>query len=378
VNRFQRAAAALGLRLPKPPNQPLRYVVTLALLASVLQSGTAIAAGSLSSASVALSDPRPSATSSYTFTGSSVDGATAVKCVKAVWATTAAGDTAPTGFSGTAGTVAAASSTLINSSATGWSLARSDGTSSSGQNNVFQYTNATGVTPSTTTGATFVLAGLVNSSLGDTTYYLQLRTFANADCASSPIDNATIPFINTAGSTVSLSVDQSLTFTVDAVTASTSCDGTTTTQGSTATTIPFGTITSSSNGVVCQDLQAATNAAGGYTIYARYTAAPTNALAQTIADHAATNASPTTFSVPGTEAYGYTSSDSSLGTGTAARFTTGGQKWAAMTTTNAELAYESVGVATTTYHIGHQVGISGTTFPGTYTTTIIYTCVPVY
>ena len=81
---------------------------------------------------------------------------------------------------------------------------------------------------------------------------------------------------------------------------------------------------------------------------------------------------------PGIEAYGYTTDDASLGTGTADRFTNPSQGWAAATTSNAEIGYEATGVATTHYTIGHQVGVATTTYPGTYTTTIIYTCTPVY
>ena len=128
--------------------------------------------------------------------------------------------------------------------------------------------------------------------------------------------------------------------------------------------------------MVCQDLTAATNATNGYAIYARDTAQPTNALAQTIANHTGTNAAPTAFSGAGTEAYGYTTNDFTLGTGTPGRFNA--NLWAAMTTTNAEVAYEATGVSSTTYRIGHQVGISGTTRPGTYQTTVVYTCTPVY
>ena len=91
------------------------------------------------------------------------------------------------------------------------------------------------------------------------------------------------------------------------------------------------------------------------------------------ASHAASLAA---FPAAGTEAYGYTTNDFTLGTGTAGRFNS--NLWAAMTTTNAEIAYEPTGVNTTTYRIGHQVGVSLTTRPGTYSTTVIYTCTPVY
>ncbi len=379
MDRIARAAEVLGLPRPHKLKEQLAKasIAVLALLSVLVNAGAANAA-TLSSASVALSDPRPSQTSvNYTFTGSSVTSSL-VKCVKVMWATTATGTTAPTGFSGAAGSVTAASSTLINSSATGWSLAKSDGASSSGQNNIYQYTNSTGVTPSTLTGATFVTGGITNSSVADTAYFFSINTYGNTDCATTPIDNAKVEFINTNGSTLSLTVDNTLSFTVNAVGASTGCDGTTTTQASTATTIPFGTVTAASNGVVCQDLTAATNATNGYTIYARYTSAPTNALGQTITDWTGTNASPTNFPAAGTEAYGVTTNDATLGTGTANRFTSPSQNWSKLTTSNAELAYEAAGVTTTTYRIGHQVGISLTTKPGTYSTTVIYTCTPVY
>lgn len=345
---------------------------------SSLLIGNVANAATLSAASVALSDPRPGTTNvNYTFTGSTVTS-TLIKCVKVVVSTGTLVTNAPTGFSGAAATVTAASSTLVNSSASGWTLAKSDGTASAGQNNIFQYTNTTGITPSTTTGATFILGGVTNSSTPDTSYYYKINTYNNTDCTTTPVDNATVLFINTNGSTLSLTVDQTLSFTVNAVASAQSCDGTTTTAASTATTIPFGTVTAASNAIVCQDLTAATNATSGYTIYGRYTSKPTNPLAQTIGDHTGSNTTPTVFSAAGTEAYGYTTNDATLGTGTANRFTSPAQEWAAMTTTNAELAYEAAGVTNTTYRVGHQVGVSLTTKPGTYTTTIIYTCTPVY
>lgn len=347
---------------------------------SLVPTSTIIAAGTLTNASVALSDPRPNGSGvSYSFTGSSVDGATAIRCVKVVWSTTSAGDTAPTSFSGAAGSVNAAASTLINSSATNWSLAKSDGTSSSGQNNIYQYTNsASGITPSTTTGATFQLIGIANSSLADTAYFFKLSTYTNTNCTTGAVDNVLVQFINTNGSTLSLTVDESLSFTVAGVNNGTSCNGTTTTGTATATTLPFGSVTTAANSVLCQDLSAATNATNGYTIFVRYTGEPNNGSGDDINDHSGTNAAPTTFSSPGVEAYGYTTDDSSLGTGTGNRFTAGGQKWAAADITNAEVGYSPTGTTATTYRIGHQVGISTGTASGTYQTTIIYTCTPVY
>lgn len=372
MSKTRRAAEALGVRLPHNIKEKLTKITATVIAGTgLLLNGGLANAATLTNASVALSDPRPSATSSYTFTGSTVTTATAIKCIKITFSTSSTSVVTPTGFTALAATVNA-SSTLINSSTTGWSFLPASTA------NTITYINATGVTPSAATGRTFVLDNVTNSSLADTAYFYKLVTFNNTDCATTPIDNVQVQFINTNGSTLSLSVDNTLSFTVNPVSSSAACDGTTTTQASTATTIPFGTVTSASNGVVCQDLTAATNATNGYTVYARYTSAPTNALAQTITDWTGTNTTPTTFPAAGTEAYGMTTNDATLGTGSVNRFTNAGQKWAALTTANAEVAYEPTGVTTATYRIGHQVGISTTTRPGTYQTTIIYTCTPVY
>lgn len=373
MNRIKRAAEVLGV-----PRQ-ISFRGTIAKIAIVAVSFVQLfvplgmaEALTFSSARVSLSDPRPSTASvTYSVTVSSVSN-TAIRCIKADFSSAPGTSTAiGNGFTAGGASITAASSTLVNSSATGWTATPAT--------NQITYTHATGITPSTLTGATFVIAGVTNASVADTSYWLRFNTYNNTDCTSSPVDNVVMGFIYTNGSTLSLTVDQTLTFTVNAVASATSCAGSTTTAASTATTIPFGTVSPATNGLVCQDLTASTNATNGYTIFARYTAAPTNGLAQTIADWTGTNAAPTTFPAAGTaEAYGYSTDDATLGTGTANRFTSGGAKFAAMTTSNAEVAYEAAGVNSTTYRVAHQVGVTTLTDPGTYTTTIIYTCTPVF
>lgn len=336
-----------------------------------------IHAATLSSASLAVSDPRPSALSSnYTFTGSSVTtGAPGtIKCIKEVYTDIATG-LAPAGMSTTgAGVTFDTTNSNYMPTPTSWTFTH-------GVNGTLTLTDAAGETPASATARKVVINGITNSSI-TTAIRIQFNTYNNTDCTSSPVDNADALFILTNGSTLSLTVDDTLTFSVNAVGAGQACAGGTTSAASTATTIPFGTVTAASNAIVCQDLTAATNATSGYTVYARYTAKPTNALAQTIQDlnnGTSTNAAPTAFTGAGTEGYGYTTNDQTLGTGTANRFFNGTTyNWASMTTSNAEVAYESTPVTTQTYRVGHQVGVSLTTKPGTYTTTIIYTCTPIY
>jgi hypothetical protein len=331
-------------------------------------------AATYSTASVAVSDPRPNVTASYTFTASNVT-LSLIRCVKFQYSDTATGSTVPSGMSTAAATLDTTANTNYVPTPASWTIAHP-------ANGTLTITNATGETPASASARKVTFNNITNSALSDTKFWLKVFTYSNADCSTGQLDNGTVLFILTNGSTLTLTVDQTLTFTINAVAASQACDGTTTTAASTSTTIPFGTVTAAGNAVVCQDLQAATNATNGYTIYARYTAKPTNALAQTIADLGGgtpvPNSAPVNFTAAGTESYGYTTNDAALGTGTANRFTSPTQNWAAMSATNAEVAYEPAGVTSATYRIGHQVGVSLTTKPGTYSTTIIYTCTPVY
>ncbi len=349
-------------------NRRLWLVGILALAATVIPNLKASAA-TLSTASVALSDPRPAFTSSYTFTGSSITTGTAIQCIEMVFSTTQGGVTVPTNMITTGATIDAAGTNYV----TAGSLTMNHTT-----NGTLLMTATSGLTPASSGPRTVEVDGILNSSLADTGYYLTFSTFTSSSC-TGPVDNATAMFINTNGSTLTLSVNDTLTFSVNTVASGQSCDGTTSTLASTPTTISFGVVTPATNQIICQDLTAATNATNGYSVYVRETAAPTNALGQTIASTTGTNLAPAAFPAAGTEAYGYSTNDATLSnTGNGpARFTSP-VGWAAMTTTNAEVGYTTAPSNPTTYRVGHQVGISTVTKPGTYTTTIIYTCTPIY
>lgn len=155
----------------------------------------------------------------------------------------------------------------------------------------------------------------------------------------------------------------------------------TTTVASTDGTIPFGTVTTSANGVAAHDLTLTTNAGSGYTVYTRYTQAPTNGV-DSINDLATyTNLTPGNFSAAGTEAFGYTTNDTTLSTAGygANRFTTPASQFAAFTTSNAEVAYSTAAVTSEVTRVGYQVGIAGITPAGTYAnSTVIFTATPAY
>ena len=327
-------------------------------------------AASLTSSSLALADPRPSATNvTYTFTGSNVT-LSLVKCIKIVYSDAASGGATPASLT-TTGAAVAIDTVNTNYIPTpgGWALNKAT-------NGTLLLTNAGGETPANAASRKIAVSGITNGSVADTKYFARINTYNNTDCTSSPVDSTTAGFLYTNGSTVTLTVDPTLSFTVNAVPGGQACNGGTSTAASTSTTIPFGTVNTASNAVVCQDLQSATNSNNGFTVFIRYTGKPTNSLGDQIADIPATNGAPTTFSVPGTEAYGYTTDDATLQAASAARFIS--NKWAAASTTNAEVAYSPTGVSALTTRVGHQTGVSSLTRPGTYTTTVIYTCTPVF
>jgi hypothetical protein len=323
----------------------------------------------LSTGSLLLSDSRPSnASTSYTLTFSNVT-TSAINCIKVVFATTASGSSVPTGLS-TAAVAFDAASNYIPTPAS-WIV---NGT---GPDGTVTLKLVAGETPAAASARTIVLTGITNSSVVDTAYYAQVSTFSNVNCSTGPVDSGIVAFINTTGQAVSATVDPSLTFTVNAV-ASGTVNEATVNITTTATTIPFGSVTSASNKIGAQDLTVGTNAAGGYTITTKYTGILTNAASNTIDDFTGTNSAPATFFVSGTEAFGYTTQDASLGTGTATRFTSsGGNKWAKFTTSPLEVVYSAAAASETT-RVGFQVGVAATTEAGTYTTTVVYTATPIY
>lgn len=331
-------------------------------------------AATLTSASVTLSNPVPSTASvSYDFQASNVT-TSAIKCIRVEFDTAADGTGGkPTGMDITNAALSGSSDYIPTPGSWGVSNNNTTGVSS--------ITFATGETPASASARNVILTTITNGSTADNDFFLIFNTYNNTDCASSPVDSSIVAFVFTNGQAVSMSVDPTLAFTIAGVTGngSIAVNGATITNGlaTTSTTIPFGTVTSSANKVAAQDLTVGTNAGNGYTVYTRYTAKPTSG-GNDINDHTGSNASPTAFSAAGTEAFGYTTEDSTL-SGTADRFTSaGGNKWAAFTTTNAELIFHNAAVSNQTTRAGFQTSISTATAQGSYTTSVIYTAVPVY
>jgi len=352
-----------GLQKFLSRNALIALAVTFSLILSLLPFQAATAA--VTSPSLSLGDSRPTQTGQYTMTVSGLSTAT-IGCIEVDLGTASDGTGSVSGLDTSA-------STFVSQNMAAGTWAASNTQSAAHK---LRFTNGTPGAGSATANRTAVWGGVVNGNTADTAYFGKFTTYTDNTCAT-PVDTATVQFIYTTGQTVSLSVDPSLAFTVAGTSSGTSCNGANSNVTTTSSTVPFGTVTSSTNKVGVQNLTVTTNAGNGYTTYARYTAKPTSG-ANDIDDHTGSNTSPTAFSAAGTEAYGYTTNDASLGTGTANRFTSTPNVWAAFTASNAEVAYSNAGVSSQTTCVGHQVGVSGTTAAGTYTTTVIYTATPIY
>lgn len=340
-------------------------IIALAMSFSMLLSLLPLQAASaaVTTTSLGLSDSRPSQTAQYTMTVSGLSTAN-IGCIEVDLGTSADGTGSVAGLD-------TSNSTMVsqNMAAGTWTVSNTQSAA-----HKLRLTNGTPGAGSATASRTAVWGGITNGSTADTAYFGKFTTYTDNTCAT-PVDTTTVQLIYTSGQSVSLTVDPSLSFTVAGTASGTTCNGASSNVTTTSSTVPFGTVTSASNKVGVQNLTVTTNAGNGYTTYARYTAKPTSG-SNDIDDTSGTNTSPASFPAAGTEAYGYTTNDSSLGTGTANRF--GSNTWAAFTTTNAEVAYSNAGASSQTTCVGHQVGISGTTPAGSYTTTVIYTATPIY
>ncbi len=337
--------------------------LTLSQVALSLSMPTAQAA-SLSDGSVSLSDSRPSQTNvTYTSSFQNVS-ATSIQCIELNFNTVASGTgSVPTGMSTTSATLNSSSTYITPAN---WTV---DATT----NGTVKLTYATGESG---TDGNIILDGITNGSTVDTGYFLRFTTYSDSSCTTA-VDNATIMFIYTNGQLVSLTVDPTLSFSVASVASGQTVNGATTNVATSTTTIPFGTVTTSTDVVAAHDLTVTTNATNGYTLYTRYTGQLTNGSGATIDDVSGTNATPASFDTG--EAFGYTTNDATLSSAPVDRFTSsGGNKWASFTTSNAEVAYADSAVDTDTTRVGYQVGIAGTTEAGTYTTTVVYTATPTY
>lgn len=212
---------------------------TLAIAAVVLAGGYlsgVVSAAPISNRSVIIGSSVASASTTYNFTFT-VGSATTIKSVGFAACTTASGACTPApGFS-------ASSSTLAGSSNLGSGGSWTVNTATAGELRMANASN----TGAPSAGITANFAGVTNPSATNSTFYMRITTYSDA-AWTTPIDTGVVATSTAGQVTVTANVDETLTFTLG------------------STTVPLGTITSSSTGSGTSTMTVGTNAATGYSV----------------------------------------------------------------------------------------------------------------
>ncbi|MBI5153235.1 MAG: hypothetical protein HZA36_02130 [Parcubacteria group bacterium] len=207
------------------------------------------------------------------------------------------------------------------------------------------------------------------SYIGKTYFF---RVFDVTDDIPAPTNTgATYPSLVMEGGT--------LTFTVGGLPSGTNTAGIVTDVTTTATTIPFGNIATSSPIEAAQRLTLSTNAMVGYIVRMYQTQQLSDDRSRTIPAVSGTNASPSVWSIPSGQsgAYGYHTTDATLGSGTATRFADN-NTYAQLDSTAREIAYSSIPISNDSTDVIFKIELTSTQATGIYNNTLVYIIIPIF
>lgn len=359
-------------------------VVTIAVLmtAALFPFIVSVKAATLTSAKDTISDSRAGVAAVHTFVFTT-PSTTAIKTIDFQFCTTASGTcTAPTGM------ILTASPTLGSVTGIAGSTYAMTGTSGTctGTGNTACTATLTVTTPVTQTVTAVTVpvnSGITNPTTTNTTAFVRVTT---KDNGAATIDTTTVVFatLTTTSIQMTASVDPTFTFAIAAVTSgSVNGQAINIVSGTSASTIPFGTLASGSTKVAAHDVTITTNATNGYSLTVNALTNPPLADGTNNIDYfTGTNATPTTWSSPAgssenvnTGFVGYTTDSTTL-SGSAARFSS--NKWAGLTTTADQVGYSTAGAGTQPVRLGWQAEVNAVQPPGSYSGTIILVATPTY
>ncbi len=247
-------------------------------------------AAPISSASATLSNNTVAATG-VTYTMQFTASSTAIKGIKFQWRTTpSAGGGKPTNLN--LGVAALASATGNNGSSTdlvattGWTIA--SGGAGSGD---LGLSGATAYSPGATSVYTVAFSTITNNTdandcdaiTNSESCYIRITTFSD-QAMTTPVDSGVVSYTVVANTTVTATVDPSLTFTIGGVTTEAALQTNDSHAGcgaaadvtATATSIPFGHMVPATYVCGQQSLAVSTNAALGYSVYQKFTSPTAN------------------------------------------------------------------------------------------------------
>ncbi len=166
----------------------------------------------------------------------------------------------------------------------------------------------------------------------------------------------------------------SLTVSISGIASGNTIAGETTTVTSTSTSVGYGSLTvgDGSPNIAAQSVTVTTNATGGYTSTVAQDQNLTSTNGDSIATVSGTNSSPAAFgSGVTTGRFGYHTSDSSLCTGTAGRFSSN-DTYAALTTSPLEIACSTGPVSSEATNIVYKLVIGTLQEAGDYQNSVTY------
>lgn len=259
---------------------------------------------------------------------------------------------------------------------TSFTLGSVTGGSVTGTWSAFNSTNGTlqfqdSAQTSTSTGSPIVAVGntITNTSLG--TFYAQVTTYStvSSNVCSTVVDQSNVIALEThSGVSATLTIQPSITFSVANYGSAVNGSGDSTFVSTTATTVPFGTVSGGNTAQGSQILTVTTNAAHGYNMYISYTAQMA-AGATTFRDQNGTPASPNNYDGSSTQSsLGYTADNANVSFGS--------NKWAGMSTTQQKFAAQTAAINGDATHIEFKIEPSTTQAAGSYSTTVIYDVAP--
>ncbi len=232
---------------------------------------------------------------------------------------------------------------------------------------------------------TFIITGVTPPSPPPTTgtYTFIVQWYDNNYPGGSPlyVQNSKVYFYS--DTTVTATVPTSFTFFINPVASGTVNSANITTSTTTGAAASFGSYTSAENRIASHDLLVSTNSTNGYVVTTQYSGAFQSSGSDILDNFTGSNTTPTTWATPpgsGTEAYfGYTTNDSSLLSSATDRFTSsGGNKWAAFTTTPNEVAYSAIPITNETTRVGYRLEITNLQPAGIYSTNVMYIATPTF
>lgn len=229
-----------------------RLIASALMLAAVsvlpVLSATSVSAAQITGRKVTISTSAPSASATYTF-AFTVPSATVIQSASFVACDAPSGTcNTPAGFSASSA-VASQPSNLGDVS--GWATTNSTSTE-------LRLSKSGNAAPPTGSQSV-VFSSVTNPSTANTTFFLRMTTFANANW-TSPIDTGVVAASTAIQVTLSLQVDETLTFCTGTSITGTNCG---TATGSTVN-LGIGSTTATSTGTSI--MAASTNAVLGYTI----------------------------------------------------------------------------------------------------------------